>query len=164
MCGANIRSCTAREEKFRSPGGTPLDKARAEHAAWAAKVKGRIGALRAGDQRVDLTQQQADALAGDWYREFTAKHTDNPGSPEGYDIVRGDLWSMAVNAGDRLQRYWNAAHAGTGGQTSTSTSWPYRNLSRLEESANAGKPKGAVFSNGTVRSALPRQEAGAFEH
>jgi len=31
------------EEKFRSGANTSLDKARAEHAAWTAKVKGRIG-------------------------------------------------------------------------------------------------------------------------
>jgi integrase len=90
------------EEKFRGRAGTPLDKARAEHAAWAAKIKGRIAALR--DKRVgnsvDLTQRQADALAGDWYREFTSKHSDNPGSPDGYDIVRYDLWRTAVEAGD----------------------------------------------------------------
>jgi hypothetical protein len=34
------------EEKFHSANDTPPDKARAEHAAWAAKVKGRIAALR----------------------------------------------------------------------------------------------------------------------
>ena len=34
------------EKKFRGPADTPPDKARAEHAAWAAKVKGRIAALR----------------------------------------------------------------------------------------------------------------------
>jgi integrase len=93
---------SAWEEKFRSAAGTPLDKARAEHAAWAAKVKGRIAALRdsKGDNGVDLTQRQADALAGDWYRWYVEQHQDNPGSPDGYDIVRYDLWRMAVEAGD----------------------------------------------------------------
>jgi hypothetical protein len=28
------------------------------------------------------------------------EHLANPGSPDGYDIVRGDLWSMAVDASD----------------------------------------------------------------
>jgi hypothetical protein len=90
------------EEKFHEAADTPPDKARAEHAAWAAKVKGRIAALRdsKGGKGVDLTQRQADALAGDWYRWFTAQHLDNPGSPNGYDIVRYELGSLAVEAGD----------------------------------------------------------------
>jgi hypothetical protein len=33
-------------------------------------------------------------------REFTAKHSDNPGSPDNYDIVRYDLWRTAMEAGD----------------------------------------------------------------
>src|SRR5215470_10221847 len=62
------------EEKFHRPADTPSDKAVAEHAAWAAKVKGRIAALRdsKGGKGVDLTQREADALAGDWHRWFTS--------------------------------------------------------------------------------------------
>jgi len=69
------------EEKFHRPADTPPDKAVAEHAAWAAKVKGRIATLRDsnGSKGVDLTQRQADALAGDWYRWFLDQHNDNPG-------------------------------------------------------------------------------------
>jgi hypothetical protein len=52
-----------------------------------------------GGKGVDLTQRQADALAGDWYRWFTSQHLDNPGSPDGYDIVRYELGSLAVEAG-----------------------------------------------------------------
>jgi hypothetical protein len=67
----------AHEEKFHRSADTPSDKAVADHAAWAAKVKGRIATLRAGKngKGVDLTQQQADALAGDWYRFYTSKHS-----------------------------------------------------------------------------------------
>ena len=56
------------EEKFRSAAGTPLDKARAEHAAWAAKIKGRIAALRdnKSGKGVDLTQ-----------RPYIVSHRDN---------------------------------------------------------------------------------------
>jgi hypothetical protein len=39
-------------------------------------------------------------LAGDWYREFTAKHSDNPGSAAGWDALSYDLWSTAASAGD----------------------------------------------------------------
>ena len=82
---------------------TPPDKARAEHAAWAAKVKGRIAALRdsKGGKGVDLTQRQADALAGDWYRWFTSQHLDNPGGPKRWSGLRKELWDMAYRiAGD----------------------------------------------------------------
>ena len=90
------------EEKFHRSADSPPDKARADHAAWVAKVRNRIAALRAsrGSKGIDLTQRQADALAGDWYRWFTPQHLDNPGSPDGYDIVRYDLWRTAVEAGD----------------------------------------------------------------
>jgi hypothetical protein len=89
------------EEKFHKAADTPPDKARAEHAAWAAKVKGRLAALRdsKGGKRVDPTQRQADALAWDWYRWFTSQHLDNPGSPDGYDIVRYEFGHLVVEAG-----------------------------------------------------------------
>jgi hypothetical protein len=84
------------EEKFHRATDTPPDKARAEHAAWAAKVKGRIAALRdsKGGKGVDLAQRQADILAGDWYREFTSKHQENPGSPKRWSSLRKTLWDM----------------------------------------------------------------------
>src|SRR5712664_855611 len=61
------------EEKFHRPCDTPWDKAVVEHAAWAAKVKSRIVALRAKQRGEghDLTQRDARALAGEWYRWFT---------------------------------------------------------------------------------------------
>jgi hypothetical protein len=90
------------EEKFRSASDTPLDKARAEHAAWAAKVKGRIASLRANKDHkgVDLTQRQADELAGDWYRWFASQHLDNPGDAKRWSALREVLWDMAETAGD----------------------------------------------------------------
>jgi hypothetical protein len=90
------------EEKFHKAADTPPDKARAEHAAWAAKVKSRIAALRhsKGGKGVDLTQRQADGLAGDWYRWFTSQHLDNPGSPKGWSTLREVLWDIAETAGD----------------------------------------------------------------
>src|SRR5262249_873686 len=71
------------EVKFQRPAGTPPEKAKAEFATWLAEVEGRIATLRAskGGKGVDLTQRQADALAGDWDRWFTSQHLDNPGSP-----------------------------------------------------------------------------------
>jgi hypothetical protein len=78
------------EEKLTIPASTPPEKAKAEYAAWLAKVEGRIGALRAskGGKGTDITQRQADALAGDWYRWYIAQHEENPGSPDGYGAWR----------------------------------------------------------------------------
>jgi integrase len=85
------------EVKLHIPAGTPWDKAKAEHAAWLAQVEGRIAALRAckGGKGVDLTQRQADALAGDWYRWFTSQHLDNPGSPKRWPSLRETLLEIA---------------------------------------------------------------------
>jgi integrase len=90
------------EEKFHKPAETPSDKAVAEHAAWAAKVKGRVAALRdsKGGKGVDLTQRQADALAGDWYRWFTSQQLDNPGSAERWSTLREIAWERVALAGD----------------------------------------------------------------
>jgi integrase len=90
------------EEKFHRPCDTPWDKAVAEHAAWAAKVKGRIAALRASKvgKGVDLTQREACALAGDWYRLYTSQHSDNPGSAMRWSSLRETLWDKAETAGD----------------------------------------------------------------
>jgi integrase len=90
------------EEKFHSAADTPPDKARADHAAWAAKIKGRIAALRdsKGGKGADLTQRQAHALAGDWYRWYTPQHLDNPGTAKRWSSLRETLWDMTELAGD----------------------------------------------------------------
>jgi hypothetical protein len=90
------------EAIFWRPAGTTAQQAKAEFAEWLALIERRITVLQEGScgRAIDLTQQEADALAGDWYRWYTARHLANPGRPDGYDIVRGDLWSMAVDAGD----------------------------------------------------------------
>jgi integrase len=90
------------EAIFWRPACTTAQQAKAEFAEWLALIERRITALQEAScgRAIDLTQQQADALAGDWYRWYTAQYLANPGSPDGYDIVRGDLWSMAVDAGD----------------------------------------------------------------
>jgi integrase len=84
------------------PADTPVDTAVAEHAAWAAKIKSRIAALRISKsgKGVDLTQREAYALAGDWYRQFTSQHLDNPGSAQRWSSLRETLWDIAELAGD----------------------------------------------------------------
>jgi len=50
----------------------------------------------------DLTQREADALAGQWYREFTSQHLDNAGSPTRWSSLREILWDRAALAGDPI--------------------------------------------------------------
>jgi integrase len=91
------------EVKATIPAGTSPEKAKALHAAFHGLVDGRIAAIRAskGGKGVDLTQRQADALAGDWYRWFVAQHLDNPGRPKEWSRLREIAWDMATLAGDQ---------------------------------------------------------------
>jgi len=87
------------EVKLTLPAGTSPEKAKALHAAWLAEVEGRIATLRAGYgcKAQDLSQREADALAGDWYRSFTTQHLDNPGSPHHWHELRETLLDIAGN-------------------------------------------------------------------
>jgi hypothetical protein len=70
------------EELFHAPPDCTPQRAKGLRAEWEADVETRIATLRAkqrGDGH-DLTQKQAHALAGEWYRWFTAPYEDNPGS------------------------------------------------------------------------------------
>jgi integrase len=71
------------EEKFSRPANTSEREARAAHAEWLARVEGRIHVVtaEAQGQGVDLTQKQAFALAGRWYRWKTDRHVEDPGAP-----------------------------------------------------------------------------------
>src|SRR5258706_107386 len=87
---------------FSAPPCTPVPQAKALHGKWLSEVELRISALRdvkAGKGR-DLTQREADALAGQWYREFTSQHLDNAGSPTRWSSLREILWDRAALAGD----------------------------------------------------------------
>ena len=57
------------------------------------EVETRIDAIRAQErgEKQSLSQKQAAALAGEWYRDFLARHEENPGSPERWDA---DFWVL----------------------------------------------------------------------
>jgi len=77
------------EAKLTAPASLTLAEAKARHAEWVGEIETRIETIRArkrGD-RQPLTQRQAHALAGEWYREFTARHEENPGDPEDWDTL-----------------------------------------------------------------------------
>jgi hypothetical protein len=71
-----------REELFRAPPDCTPSQAKALHAAWLEDVENRIETLRAKKRGEghDLTQRDALALAGEWYRWLVGQHEDNPGS------------------------------------------------------------------------------------
>lgn len=72
------------EAKFSVPAGLRPQDAKAKGAEFLSEVEARISAIRAqqhGDGQ-SLTQRQAHALAGEWYRWFIAQHEENPVSPE----------------------------------------------------------------------------------
>jgi hypothetical protein len=55
---------------------------------WLIKIEGRIRTLRAkkrGEAR-DLTQREAQALSGQWYRWFVNQHEENPGNPQHWEL------------------------------------------------------------------------------
>ena len=72
------------EAKLSLPAKTPVQQAKAQHQDWSAEVETRIAAIRAAakGEGHPLTQRQAHALAGEWYKWFVARHEENPGTPE----------------------------------------------------------------------------------
>jgi integrase len=77
---------------FSMPAGTPPTVAKAKHAEWLALVERRIAALAepAATNAPALTIQQADALAGDWYRQYVAAREAEPGDAIGWDDALSD--------------------------------------------------------------------------
>jgi integrase len=72
------------EEIFRAPADCPAGRARVLFSEWQSEIDSRFAALRAKQlgQGHDLTQRQLFALAGEWYRWFTAQHGESPGHPD----------------------------------------------------------------------------------
>jgi integrase len=91
------------DELFYASPDCPLQRAQVLFAEWQAETKNRIATLRAkqrGDAH-DLTQKEARALAGEWYRGFTGLHEDNPGEPTRWAKLREVLWLLLEDvAGD----------------------------------------------------------------
>jgi len=68
------------EELFHRRASLPLSMAKVDHSEWEAEIESRFAALRAkqrGEGR-DLTQREAQALAGEWYRWYINPHEKNP--------------------------------------------------------------------------------------
>ena len=83
------------EELFYAPTSCPPQRAKVLHSEWEAEIDSRIAALRAkqrGEAR-DLTQREAQALAGEWYRWYVSQHEDNPGQPRRWAKLREILFA-----------------------------------------------------------------------
>ena len=104
-----------RTEERLNTGPLPISLARAKHREWSSDIEARIANIRAarkGEGRT-LTPKEARALAGDWYRWFTARMaTQNwPADVWGdYQAqVRSELYGPAmaggVFSGDPLE-FW----------------------------------------------------------
>jgi len=76
------------EARFRRPASMLLAQAKQEFRDWDAEVTGRIDRLRAkaGGEGLVLTHREAHGLAGAWYAWFIARHEDEPGSVESWDL------------------------------------------------------------------------------
>jgi hypothetical protein len=86
------------EVKLSLPADTRPQDAKARFAEWLSKVEAQIAAIRdkrAGIART-LSEREARALAGEWYRDFVAQHEENPGSPTRW---AGNFWALV----DRLE-------------------------------------------------------------
>jgi integrase len=88
------------EELFYAPTSCPPQRAKVLHSEWEAEIDSRIAALRAkqrGEAR-DLTQREAHALAGEWYRWYVSQHEDNPGQLGHWAKLREVLFLLLEDA------------------------------------------------------------------
>jgi integrase len=81
------------EERFYAKPDTPLGEAKSAFNDWLAELELRITAIRAetAGRGQPLTRRQALALAGEWYLWFVKRHEDDPGDPEGWEVLQEDF-------------------------------------------------------------------------
>jgi hypothetical protein len=81
------------EEVFYAGPDCPPQRAQVLFSEWQADIKNRIATLRAKQRGEghDLTQKDARALAGEWYRWYVSQHEDNPGRPRDWE---GGRWAF----------------------------------------------------------------------
>src|SRR5271169_1695831 len=98
------------EERLTIAPATPILLARAKHREWLSEIESRIANVRAekkGEGRL-LTPKDARALAGEWYRWFTERHTQKARAPRYWedlresvsDAVRDELLLFAAHDND----------------------------------------------------------------
>jgi integrase len=78
------------EEVFYAGPDCPRQRAQVLFSEWQADIKSRIATLRAQQRGEghDLTQREARALAGEWYRWYVGQREENPGRPRDWEGAR----------------------------------------------------------------------------
>jgi hypothetical protein len=89
---------------FSLPAGTSPSVAKTRHAEWLALVEHRIATLQTNGTNAPtplaFTQQQADALAGSWYRQFVAAREAEPGDAVGWEDALSDAEDVLLGRAD----------------------------------------------------------------
>jgi integrase len=101
------------EARLNIAAGTPVLLARAKQREWLSEIESRIANIRAerkGEGRL-LTPKDARALAGEWYRWFTERHTQKARSPAYWEesvdeAVRDELLLFAAHDNDKVDDIW----------------------------------------------------------
>jgi integrase len=91
------------EELFYAPPDCTPQRAPVLFSQWQADIKNRIDTLRRKQRGEghDLTQRDAHALAGEWYKWFVGRHEENPGEANRWAKLREVLWLLLEDvAGD----------------------------------------------------------------
>src|SRR5262245_48559615 len=75
------------EAKLTLPATLNPAEAKAQYGQWLTEIETCIDTIRGrrNGNGQTLTQKQARALSGEWYRWFVAQHEDNPGHPKRWD-------------------------------------------------------------------------------
>jgi integrase len=78
------------EERFHLGPEHTAQSAKVAFSEWQADIDNRIAMLRAKQRGEghDLTQREASALAGEWYRWFVGQREDNPGKADHWAELR----------------------------------------------------------------------------
>src|SRR5258705_2801773 len=78
------------EEIFNLGPEHSAQRAKVLFSEWQADLDNRFAALRAKQRGEghDLTQREAQALAGEWYRWFTSSYEENPGAANHWARLR----------------------------------------------------------------------------
>jgi hypothetical protein len=81
------------EAKLSLPAGTRDAKVRI--GEFTSEVESRIATIRAAKrgEGQSLTQRQALALAGEWYVWYVARHDENPGTTERWQVI----WDVLIS-------------------------------------------------------------------
>src|SRR5262249_43462567 len=113
--GPQARSGKAWEAIFSAPASTPLHRAKVLHAEWLALVERRITAIKGArvseGATAELSQRDADALAGEWYRWFTSQHLNNPGHVSHWsELKERALELLDLDRDDAVDRIAIEAH------------------------------------------------------